>query len=153
MYLDSNALIKLKSNFWKNKNRNHFKNEKINIAVHIRVYCTSYDVGCGRNNISLTYYLNVMNGIRQKYSNNENEKELLFHIYGIGNGNYFELLKNNDVEFHINENITDTFIGMVSAEMLILSASSLSYSAAMLSDGEIYYYPFWHPPKNTWIVC
>lgn len=150
-YLSSNSLTKLKFNFWKNKKRNHFDNGKINVAVHIRVYCTIYDVNCGRNAVSLTYYLNVMNYIRKK--NNDDKREILFHIYGLGTENYFEPLRNNDTEFHINEDLTSSYIGMVAADILVTSPSSLSYSAAILSDGNIYYYPFWHPPKNTWFVC
>lgn len=33
------------------------------------------------------------------------------------------------------------------------SRSSFSYAAAILSDGVIYYQPFWHPPGDKWIVC
>jgi len=55
--------------------------------------------------------------------------------------------------FHLNENLFDTFTGLVAAEILVTSRSSFSYSAAILSDGEIYYQPFWHPPGEKWIVC
>ena len=34
--LSSESLIKLKTNFWKNKNRNIFNNDAFNVAIHIR---------------------------------------------------------------------------------------------------------------------
>ena len=40
---------------------------------------------------------------------------------------------------------------MVSAEILVTSPSSLSYIAALISDGEIYYKKFWHNPRKNWI--
>ena len=49
--------------------------------------------------------------------------------------------------------VIDTFIGLVAADILITSRSSFSYSAAIISDGEIYYQQFWHPPGDKWIIC
>ena len=42
---------------------------------------------------------------------------------------------------------------MVSSRILIISKSSLSYVAALISDGEIYYKRFWHNPRKDWIIC
>ena len=44
-------------------------------------------------------------------------------------------------------------MGLVSAEILVTSASSLSYTSALLSYGEIYYKQFWHPHSKEWINC
>ena len=33
-----------------------------------------------------------------------------------------------------------------------MSASSFSYIAAILTDAEVYYLPFWHKPKKEWII-
>ena len=49
-------------------------------------------------------------------------------------------------------NIFDTFTEMVAADALIMSRSSFSYSAAVLSDGDIYYQKFWHPPMKHWCI-
>ena len=46
----------------------------------------------------------------------------------------------------------DTFMGMVNSDILVTSASSFSYIAAFLNEGEIYYKKFWHPPMEKWIV-
>ena len=76
----------------------------------------------------------------------------MFHIYSQGNILNFKEFANHDVYFHLNENLFDTFIGMVSADILVTSASSLSYIAALISDNEIYYLPFWHNPRKNWAV-
>ena len=55
-----------------------------------------------------------------------------------------------DTTLHINEDITTTFTGMVASNILITSRSSLSYLAGLLTDGVVYYQPFWHPPKKDW---
>ena len=88
--------------------------------------------------------------IRTKYP----EKEIIFHIYSQNNiSDYNNFIDNkNDLCFHLNEDIADTFTGLVSADALVTSGSSFSYIAAILSDGEIYYKPFWHPPAKHWIV-
>ena len=76
---------------------------------------------------------------------------MLFHIYSQGEDKNFEVFKANDTIFHINEDIYSTFISMVVADILVTSASSLSYIAALISDGEIYYKKFWHNPRKEWI--
>ena len=87
--------------------------------------------------------------IKQKYY----DKDLLFHIYSQNDISDYDTFDKTNIMFHLNENLFDTFIGLVASDILITSASSLSYSAAILSDGEIYYKPFWHTPGNKWIIC
>ena len=139
----------IKDCFWKNKNRNHFNNSKKNIAVQIRRE-NEHDRGMAGERASTpnSYYLHVMNVIR----NNNVDKELLFHIYSQGNLSQFIDLANEDVVFHLNQDISDTFVGMVAADSLVISPSSFSYVAALLSDGEVYYKPFWHNPKEHWKI-
>ena len=141
------ALQKLKRVFWENKNKNCFNNGKINVAIHIRRYITEFDVGYNRPQVPAEYYADIMDRIRAEHSN------VLFHIYSIGDDDFFKVLMNEDVVFHINENISKTFTEMVAADILVTSRSSFSHVAAILSDGIIYYVPFWHPPAKHWIVC
>ena len=54
---------------------------------------------------------------------------------------------------HLNDDVDNSFIGMVAADILVTSPSSLSYVAALISDGEIWYKPFWHPPLKHWIIA
>jgi hypothetical protein len=140
----------IKQCFWQNKERDVFKNKKINIAIHIRRE-NNHDKGqAGLRIITPNdYYLNIMNIIRKKYIN----RDLQFHIYSQGNINNFNILNNEDVIFHLNEDICKTFIELVAADILVTSPSSLSYVAALLSDSfEIYYKKFWHNPRKEWIV-
>ena len=80
------------------------------------------------------------------------DKDILFHIYSQGNIRNFIDLDNDNVMFYINYDIIETFKGLVSAEALVTSPSSLSYVAGLISDGEIYYKRFWHKPRNNWII-
>ena len=90
-----------------------------------------------------------MNEIREKYT----EKPLQFHIYSQGKKENFKDLENTDVEFHLDEEVTNTFMGLVTADILLLSPSSFSYVAGLLSDGIVYYKKFWHNKKREWLLC
>ena len=141
----------IKDCFWENKDKNYFNNDKINIAIHIRRE-NSHDKGQAgeRATTPNMYYLEIMNKIRKKYK--DNDKKVLFHIYSQGEITKFIDLSNSDVKFYLNYDICESFIGMVSAEILVTSPSSLSYIAALISDGEIYYKKFWHNPRKNWII-
>jgi len=140
----------VKDCFWKNKDRDFYKNNKFNVAIHIRRK-NSHDKGLAGKRVTTpnSYYLNIMNLIRKKHK----EKDILFHIYSQGNEDNFKDLSSNNVIFYLNNDVIPSFIGMVAADILVISPSSLSYVAALISDGEIYYKPFWHKPKKNWIVC
>ena len=152
-YCQSDPMNFIKKCFWENKTKKLvFNNDKINIAVHIR-RGNIHDRGQAGARITTPneYYLNIMNGIRNKYK--EHDKELQFHIYSQGEMNNFAILQKDDVIFHLDEDICKTFIELVGADILVTSPSSLSYVAALISDGEIYFKQFWHKPKSDWIVC
>jgi hypothetical protein len=144
--LESDALKKIKKIFWSNKNKNHFNNNCINISVHIRRKNECDNRVEGTNNPD-DYYINLIKKIRVEYK----DKDIKFNIYSQGSIVDFEKYISDDTVFHINEDICSTFIGLVGADILIMSASSLSYSAAILNDGIIYYLPFWHKPAKKWI--
>jgi hypothetical protein len=148
LYINSESCKRIKNIFWKNKDKNFFNNNKINIAVHVR-RPNSHDNRLDGANTNDKFYLDVINKIRDKNKGSD----LLFHIYSQGLEADFSQYKNDDTILYINTDIISTFIGMVAANILVLSRSSLSYTAALLSDGEIYYNPFWHNPAKHWIVC
>jgi len=152
-YLDkeSEPMKKLKEIFWKNKNKNFFDNNKKNVAIHIR-RPNPHDNRLLGTDTPNSYYLNVMNEIREKNNNENKKKELLFHIYSQGSIENFDCYKNDDVIFHIDEELTNTFIGMVASETIVSSCSSFSYAAAFLTDGDVIFPKnFWHRPKSDWI--
>ncbi len=136
--------------FWQNKERDFFKNKKINIAVHIRRENT-HDKGLAgpRATTKNDFYLSIIKHIRTSFK----DKELLFHIYSQGEKDNFKEFESNDTIMHIDENIEDSFIALVAAEILVMSPSSFSYVAGLLSDGIVFYKPFWHLPKKEWIVA
>ena len=139
----------IKECYWENKDKNFFNNSRFNVAIHIRRENT-IDKGLAGERVTTpnSYYLNIMNKIREKYK----DKDILFHIYSQGNIRNFIDLDNDNVMFYINYDIIETFKGLVSAEALVTSPSSLSYVAGLISDGEIYYKRFWHKPRNNWII-
>jgi len=147
---DSEHMKFIKECYWQNKEKDYFKNNKFNIAIHIRRE-NSHDKGLAgqRATTPNSYYLNIMNKIREKY----NGKDILFHIYSQGHIDNFKDLIDVNVLFYLDHDIIETFKGLVAANVLVTSPSSLSYVAALISDGEIYYKKFWHNPKKDWIVC
>lgn len=146
---ESEHMKYIKDCFWKNKTKNYFSNNKFNIAIHIRRE-NSCDNGLAGDRATTpnTYYLSIMNLIREKYI----EKDILFHIYSQGDADNFNDLKGDNVIFYLNHDLIESFIGMVAADILVISPSSLSYVAALISEGEIYYKPFWHKPRKNWII-
>jgi hypothetical protein len=81
----------------------------------------------------------------------------MIHIYSQGAAEKFANFIGNDiigkdVVLHLNETNEQTYLGMAAADILITSASSVSYSAAFFSDGDIYYTEFWHKPCSWWNV-
>jgi hypothetical protein len=149
LFLNSDSFIRVKECFWKNKNKNFFNNNKYNVAVHIR-RPNKHDNRIEGANEALEYYFNIIRKIRNQNIN----KQVMFHIYSQNEqSDYDHLDIQEDICFHLNESLSDTFIGLVAADALVTSGSSLSYTAALLSEGEIYYKPFWHPPRENWIVC
>ncbi len=142
----------IKDCFWGNKEKDYFKNDKLNVAIHIR-RANLHDKGLAGQRVTTpnSYYLNIMNKIREKYK--DKDKQVLFHIYSQGDETKFIDLVNSDVKMYLNYDIIESFIGMVAADILVTSPSSLSYVAALISDGEIYYKKFWHNPRKNWIIC
>jgi hypothetical protein len=138
----------IKKCYWENKDKNFFNNNKFNVAIHIRRE-NPIDRGLAGDRATTpnSYYLNIMNRIRQKH------KDIVFHVYSQGDIKKFMDLSNHDVKFYINYDIIETFKGLVAANALVISPSSLSYVAALLSDGEVYYKKFWHNPKKNWFIC
>ena len=148
--LNSESLVNLKTNFRKNKNRNIFNNDVFNIAIHIRS-TNLHDITLGSNrSTTLNYYFDIIARIKKTMVN---EKRIIFHIYSQNDMRDYDEFDKEGIYFHLNENMFDTFIGLVTADILVTSKSSFSYAAAILSDGIIYYQPFWHPPGEKWIVC
>jgi hypothetical protein len=147
--LESQSMKQIKQYFWENKDKNVFHNDKINVAVHIR-RPNQHDNRIEGANTPDVYYLKIINNIKEEHKH----KDLCFHIFSQGSiENFSNFTKIENVVFHLNEDIEKTFIMLVAADILVTSASSLSYVAALLSENTVYFLPFWHPPSKKWIVC
>jgi hypothetical protein len=139
--LSSESFKKVKELFYQNVSNK--SNEKT-LNIHIR-RPNKFDIG----NYGYTddgYFLTLIEDIKM---NNPDLKKIKIHSQGELSD--FTLFKNLDVEFSLNKTIEETFIDLVTSDILVLSKSSFSYTAGLLSDGLVYYQPFWHKPVKNWI--
>lgn len=142
----SATLAKVKRLFRANKNADYFKNERFNIAIHLR-RPNQQDNRIEGTNTPDQLFLDTINALRTCYR----DKKPFFHIYSQGNTAQFQAFAADDIVLHLNESVEDTFQAFVFADVLVTSASSLSYTAALLSESPVYYIPFWHSPLPRWI--
>lgn len=143
----SKMLSKIKTIFRANKNRDsYFDARYCNIAIHIRRVNAHNDRLAGSDTPD-EFFSAAIGTLRKKFEAQNPQ----FHLYSQGNPTDYEKFRADDVVLHINESIEDTFTAMVFADVLVSVASSLSYAAGLLSDGIVYYIPFWHAPLPDWI--
>lgn len=85
-------------------------------------------------------------------------KKIRVHIFSEGKPDDFtdieEIINNNtSIEFHLQEDIQNTFHAMVEADILIVAKSSFSYTAALLNKNKIIgnlIENWWHKPLESW---
>lgn len=142
----SHALKNIKAIFRQNKDRSKYFGEGYHIAVHVRKH-NLHDNRIDGTNTPDSVYLTTIERLRQKYTSHRP----FFHLYSQGKEEDFKIYTGSDFVWHLNESVEDTFIGLVLADALVTSRSSFSYTAALLSEGSVYYMPFWHPSLPTWI--
>lgn len=145
--VETKAYKNIKRLFRLNKDRaRYFDNEHFHVAVHIRRPNPETPRLDGSDTPDMVY-LAIINSLRRKYS----KKNALFHIYSQGNLESFKTTyRGEDIRFHIDESIEDTFTSLVLADALVLSRSSFSYAAGILSEGDVYYMRFWHSSLPSW---
>ncbi|MFA6066646.1 MAG: hypothetical protein WC707_05700 [Candidatus Babeliaceae bacterium] len=143
----SESLKKIKKIFRANKNtHNYFNNQNFNIAIHIR-RPNSHDNRISGANTPDNAFLYIIRRLRTIYA----AKNPLFHLYSQGDSESFKAFTAHDTVLHINDPVEETFTAMVLADVLVTGASSFSYAAGLLSEGTVYYIPFWHNPLPHWI--
>lgn len=145
---DSASFRKIQDAYFTNKT-NPFDKEHLHIAVHVR-RPLSFDNRVEGAQTPDTYYLYVMDFLYHQYK--DSTKPILFHLYSTGEESAFEAYRKYPIQFHLKDDTFQSFIGMSFADILVTSASSFSYTAALLSKGEIIYQKFWHPPRGHWKV-
>ncbi len=143
---NSIVLKKIKTIFKANKNiNNYFNNENFNIAIHMRRH-NPHDDRIAGTDMSDSVYLNTIERLRTKFA----FKNPLFHVYSQGDSKDFEIFNAPDIMLHLNESIENTFTSLVLADLLVVSTSTFSYTAGILSEGIVYYIPFWWKPFPDW---
>lgn len=136
----------------KKENLLHLSTNKINIAIHIRrgdVTKKSSTLFRFTDNLFvgkvLYRVLEIFKSLAIDYS---------VHLYSQGSLEDFngisDSLSLNDIHYHLNECEFSTFHNMVSADVLIMSKSTFSYVAAILSKGIKLYEPFIHLHLSDW---
>lgn len=144
---NSDMLKKIKAIFRANKNTDdYFNNQNLNIAVHMR-RPNPHDSRILWADTPEDVFFDIIEKLRHMYASHNP----LFHLYSQGDRNNFKKFNAQDIILHIDESIEETFISMVLADVLVVGTSSFSYSAGFLSEGVIYYMPWWHVPLPHWI--
>lgn len=143
VFFSSKSFFNIKRLFWENKKKQK-TNTKI-IAVHIR-RPNLHDIGTYGYSED-EYFLKAIETVKNKYNN-----QAVVHIYSQGENQILKAFQSKNFIFHLNESIEKTFFEMASADALIMSKGSFSYTAALMSEGEIFYLPFWHPPLSHWKI-
>lgn len=128
----------------------HYDPNKINIAVHIR----RGDVpGNGANSFRYTdnqLIATLLDRVQSILSDFDIEASI--NLYSQGRIDNFQELRRMNINFYLDHCVFTTFHNLVSSDILIMSKSSFSYSAALFSGGVKIYEPFWHKPLKDWIV-
>ncbi len=147
-FANSASLKKIKQIFRANKQReDSFNEENFHIAVHVR-RPNPHDCRVEGTNTPDAFFLRMISDLRKTYA----EQKPRFHIYSQGDVDVFQnLFGADDTILHLNGSVEETFTSMVLADALVMSQSSFSYTAGLLSEGTVYYLPFWHPPLPHWI--
>jgi hypothetical protein len=165
--MKSKSMMRIKEHYWNNKNRNAERLRLFRItsssasaythhlAVHMRRPNCDDTRPNGGEEYTNEYYIQSILKIRGTYMKYDPNNRIQFHIYSQGKPEKFANLCEHpilgkDVMMHLDDNTEDTFVGMTLADILVTSASSYSYVAAFLSDGDIYYTDFWHKPCSWW---
>jgi hypothetical protein len=72
-------------------------------------------------------------------------------LYSQGDPAQFQLLADRGVTIDTRDDPFETFLQLVTADVLVTAKSSFSYLAGLLSRGVVLYEPFWHAPLVGWV--
>ncbi|KKL26138.1 hypothetical protein LCGC14_2398290 [marine sediment metagenome] len=144
MFYTPNVLEKIRNYYYSTKKPDK---PKFDIALHIR----RGDV----NNVDLDQiwrytsnkvYIKIIQFLKNTYP------DYSICIHSQGKINDFKELFFENVHFSLNDSIDNTFHNLVTSKILVMSKSSFSYSAALLSTNIVYYIPFWHKTLDNWLT-
>jgi hypothetical protein len=154
LYFTSESFIQFKNHFRKDK-RTPFLKDTLNIVIHYRKN-NMHDNNSGRHYMNNTDIIRIIEYFNNMYQRSD---AVYYHICSQGDSNEYlditEKFKDTRIIYHLNENLTDTFMYMIFADILVTANSSLSYVAALLSSAIVYYKIIPadnHPPLKSWKI-
>ena len=145
------VLKKLRDCYYSSKKpdlSNIYLKDRFNIAIHIRRGDVSNKTHVSRYTSNIVY-IELLKKIKIP------SKTFTIHIFSQGDESDFkEFSTINDVKYHLNTNIEETFHCLVKADLLIICKSSFSYCAALLNENMVNGHiikDWWHKPLKNWI--
>jgi hypothetical protein len=127
----------------------HYEPNKVNVAIHLRRGDVN-DKNQFRDKFTENrFVVDVLSKILEIFALQGVESSIC--IYSIGEMAEFKELEKLNLKFFLNISPFTTFHNLVCADVLIMSKSTFSYSAALLSNGIVFYESFRHQPLNSWI--
>jgi len=150
-YSDITSRLIEKYHISSKKNYKSFREAgKVNIALHVRRGDVSKTGEHSDRYTDNLYYKSLLDSIKSILDDLKIESSI--HLYSQGDVEDFHELKGMGVNYHLDECVLTTFNNLVSSDVIIMSKSTYSYSAALLSKAIVIYEPFWHKPLEDWIV-
>lgn len=148
----SHILDKLRSKYnykLKKSYPTFYSKDSTSIAVHIRRGDITKKSIASKRYTNNSYIYNLLSKIQKildklslKYS---------IHIYSQGKLEDFGELHNLNADFHLDESVFNTFHNLINSDILVMSKSTFSYDAALLSHGIKFYEPFLHKQLREWL--
>jgi hypothetical protein len=77
--------------------------------------------------------------------------EPVFTIISQGRETDFQLPPELSINFSLNKSIEETLNELIDCDVLVTAKSSLSYTAALITNAIVVYEQFWHNPLPDWI--
>lgn len=150
----------LREKYWNNRNKHpislDWQQNTLHIAAHIRrgdvMKMNKTSKNFQQRWLDNSYFINIIKKIKEILP----DRQISIHVFSQGNITDFQEFKTIDsqVIYHLDEDEYQTFHSMIVADILLLSPSSFSYFAGLISDGiKIATYPWLHeiPENSEWI--
>lgn len=139
---ESETMNQYREAFYKDK-KSSYDSTVFNIAVHIRRFNRHdhYEQG-----VTMDRHIKQITKLRMLFK----EKNYKIHIYSQGDG-VVNLFEGDDIQFHLDKSIQETFLGFIFADVLCIDTSSFSYLAGLIRGKDVYYFPIIHKTPCHWI--
>jgi hypothetical protein len=126
-----------------------YEPNKVNVAVHLRRGDVNANNKFRDKFTDNRYIFDVLSKILEMVASLGDESSIC--VYSEGEVEDFKELERLNPKFFLNISPFTTFHNLVCADVLVMSKSTFSYTAALLSKGIVFYESFRHQPQNGWI--